>query len=122
MKWLLIILIGVSVILQSFSKAIILVNFQFNKEYIAKNLCVQKEVKGNCCQGSCHLKKQLKEEDKQEQSPVTNLKGIRDFQVFCQNNISFQFKLKLFLEREFIPFESSKIVSASFSIFHPPKA
>lgn len=36
--------------------------YTLDKAYIAKNLCVKKEVKGNCCQGKCYLKKQVEKE------------------------------------------------------------
>ena len=36
------------------------IEYQLFKGYIAKNLCVKKEIKGNCCQGKCFLKKQIK--------------------------------------------------------------
>ena len=100
---------------------IILVNFQINKDYISKNLCVQKEVKNNCCKGSCHLKKQLQEEEKKEQSPASSLKDVKEFQMFCPNNSTFQFQSSLLLERDFTPFKSLTTSPPSFSIFHPPK-
>ncbi len=31
------------------------VDYAINKEYIAKNLCVMKDVPDNCCQGNCYL-------------------------------------------------------------------
>lgn len=33
------------------------------KDYIARNLCVKKDIKNNCCQGKCFLEKQLKAVD-----------------------------------------------------------
>jgi hypothetical protein len=35
---------------------------QYNlcKDYIAKNLCIYKSQKNNCCHGKCYLKQQLK--------------------------------------------------------------
>ena len=30
------------------------------KEYIAKNLCVRKDIPNNCCHGKCYLEKQVK--------------------------------------------------------------
>ncbi len=34
-------------------------DYTFNKDYISKYLCVQKDIPGNCCQGKCYLHKQL---------------------------------------------------------------
>jgi hypothetical protein len=30
------------------------------KDYISKNLCIQKDIPGNCCEGICYLEEQLK--------------------------------------------------------------
>lgn len=35
------------------------VDYAINKDYIAKNLCVQKDVPDNCCQGNCYLNERL---------------------------------------------------------------
>lgn len=37
----------------------VIVHFQLNKEYIAKNICIQREIKNNCCKGSCDLNEKL---------------------------------------------------------------
>lgn len=110
------------IVLQSFSKMMVLINFQINKEYITKNLCVQKEVEDNCCKGSCQLKKQLDEEAKKEQSPASNIKDVNEFQIFCQNNFNFHFIPHLILETDFVPYTNTKETTSSFSIFHPPKS
>jgi len=33
--------------------------YQVNKNYIAKNLCVKKDVVNNCCQGKCFVEKEM---------------------------------------------------------------
>ena len=121
MKYLLLILVGAGITFQSFSKMIILINFQLNKEYIAKNLCVQKEIEDNCCKGSCHLKQQLQEEEKKEPAPANSLKDMKEFQIFCQNMPPFKFQPHLLRETGFIPFIHSSTSSIPFSIFHPPQ-
>lgn len=53
-------------LLQTFSRAAIVVNFYANQDYIAKNLCVNRsKPRLNCC-GKCQLNKKLKTEDKKE--------------------------------------------------------
>jgi hypothetical protein len=37
-----------------------IVDYLINKEYIAKNLCVNRDKPKSCCKGKCHLLKQLK--------------------------------------------------------------
>lgn len=53
-----------------------LLNFYSNQEYIAANLCEQKEEIENCCQGSCHLTKELsKTDEKIEDSRIPGEKN-----------------------------------------------
>jgi hypothetical protein len=35
------------------------IEYALNKEYIAKHICVSRNIPGNTCQGKCHLHKQL---------------------------------------------------------------
>src|ERR1035437_3006835 len=42
------------------------------KDYIAKNLCVKKDVKNNCCQGKCFLEKQKKLADESTNATTNN--------------------------------------------------
>ncbi len=39
------------------------VEYALNKDYIAKNLCVNRDKPKSCCQGKCHLNKQLAKSD-----------------------------------------------------------
>lgn len=47
---------------QAFSKWIILLEYQVNKENIALNLCEKRAQSGSTCKGKCQLKKALKQE------------------------------------------------------------
>ena len=71
--WVLIVLL----LAQPFGMTWVYLSFRLNQAYIAKNLCVQKDVKGNKCQGCCHLKKKLHETEQQENTnlpPAAKLK------------------------------------------------
>lgn len=59
--------------LQLGSRLYVLINFQVNKEYIAENLCEKKDEPESCCEGSCHLTKELvKIEESEQNAPATN--------------------------------------------------
>ena len=122
MKNFFIILVGLGILFQSFNKGLIFLNFEVNEEYIARNLCVKKDIKNNTCKGKCHLKKQLKEAEKKDQLPSNTSKDIEEFQIFCQLTLSIQFKPHLIIKREFMFYNDSITSFHSFSIFHPPKA
>src|SRR5262245_61157718 len=52
---------------QTFSRFFIVMDYQLNKEYIAKNLCVNKEKPKMQCNGKCHMMKKLAQEEKKDQ-------------------------------------------------------
>jgi|GEM_PF-7079522 len=54
-----ILILVVSVCGHSFRLTGTLARFNLNQTEIAQTLCVKKEVKGNTCQGKCHLKKMM---------------------------------------------------------------
>lgn len=47
----------------SFQKAIALLDYRINKNYIAANLCVNRSLPRSCCRGKCWLNKQLQKEE-----------------------------------------------------------
>jgi hypothetical protein len=110
------------IICQSFSKVLVLMNFQLHKDYIANNLCLKKQVKNNHCKGSCHLKKELDKEEKKEQGPAGNLKDLKEFQGFCQHQKLFSFIPEQNISINFVPYKIPNTISTSYSIFHPPQS
>jgi hypothetical protein len=50
---------------QTFSKWIVVLSYEINKDYIAKTLCVNK---GSCCKGKCYLHKELAADEDQQKS------------------------------------------------------
>ncbi|KAA2242553.1 hypothetical protein F0L74_08435 [Chitinophaga agrisoli] len=67
MKQVAAILLLIGVLGQTFSKALIIAEYELNKEYIAKNLCVNRSRPKMHCNGRCHMMKQLKQEEKKDQ-------------------------------------------------------
>lgn len=54
---------------QTFSKWCLIVEFRINRDYIAKNLCVNRSRPSCCCKGKCYLNKKLAEDQSQQQTP-----------------------------------------------------
>jgi hypothetical protein len=54
---------------QSFSKWCLIAEFQGNRDFIAKNLCVNRLNPISCCKGSCFLNKKLADDENKEQAP-----------------------------------------------------
>jgi hypothetical protein len=75
-----------SLLLQTFSKGIIFLSFKVNRDFISKNLCIQKAASDNCCKGSCQLKKQLRDDErKSDTAPFQNLKDKLETILFCES-------------------------------------
>lgn len=106
---------------QTISKLAIIINYQVNKEYIAQNLCVNKDEPESCCEGKCHLEKELKKADEAESTlPGSDIK--EKLETFsCLDNNFFKGLISV-----------SSIITYSFpicpnlnqgyeaSVFHPP--
>lgn len=52
---------------QTFSKWFVVLSFNLNRDYIAKNLCENRSRPVLKCNGNCVLMKKMKQEEKQEQ-------------------------------------------------------
>jgi hypothetical protein len=118
-KYLFVIFAVSGILLQNINKIIVLLEFEMNQEYIAKNLCVEKDVEDNCCQGSCHLKEKLEEEDKKDKDSG-NTKENKEVQIFFQNDSAFSFFYPV-ITKSYSDFLSKNIISFAFSIYHPPR-
>jgi hypothetical protein len=109
-----------SVLSFQFSEGLIFVSFKINQEYIAKNLCVEKDVAGSTCKGCCQLKKKLNEQQEQKKQLPPEQNEKLQINLFLKSLTTFYY----------IPKHSEIIrviflVNYSFKInqpvFHPPK-
>jgi len=51
------------------------IDFELNREYIIKTLCVERDKKVNTCQGQCHLNKQIEKNSSQEEEKQKEIPG-----------------------------------------------
>jgi hypothetical protein len=61
---------------QSFSKWCLIAEFQVNRDFIARNLCVNRLNPISCCKGTCFLNKNLADDENKQQAPARG--GQRD--------------------------------------------
>jgi hypothetical protein len=109
-------------VFQSTSTLWIMASLYAQREYISKNICVNRFDAIPVCKGQCYLTKQLKENEKKEQN-FPDLKQ-KEIQLFCQNNLSFEFSKRIFEERLNTLNYKDNFLSSEylFSVFHPPKS
>ena len=85
LKYIFTITLFIAVAAQTFSKWFIVLSYEINKDYIAKNLCVNRAVPGSCCKGKCYLHKELAAD---ETAKVTGKSAITkdiQLQLFCDD-------------------------------------
>jgi len=104
---------------QTLVTSVIYLSFEINRAEIAKTLCEKKDEPGNCCKGSCHLKKQLQEEEKKEQLPNSKLKGLKQVEIFCQTKSIF-FNSPHNSSSNFVALQIIAYSNHLDSVFHPP--
>lgn len=94
--------------------------YEMNKEYIAKNLCINKNKPKSHCNGKCHLMKELQKEEKKNDRPCNSMKDKIETVQFFESSIESNFVNEskgsiidiIYLESKTFHFENA--------IFHPP--
>jgi hypothetical protein len=109
-----------SILSFQFSEGLIFLSFKLNQDYIAKNLCVEKDVAGSTCKGCCQLKKKLNEqqEQKKELPPLPDNK--QTFNLFAE---FFGCALHIIESKKQIQFQyiNHYKFSINNNVFNPPK-
>ena len=59
LKYIITILLIVTIAIQTFSKWFLILQYEIHKDYIANNLCVNRSKPSSCCKGKCFLQKKL---------------------------------------------------------------
>ena len=108
-------------VFQSTSTLWIMASFYAQRDYISKNLCINRFDAIPVCKGQCYIIKQLKENEKKEQN-LPDLKQ-KEIQPFFQNDLSFEFEKAIFEERLNTLNYKDNFTSSEylFSVFHPPQ-
>lgn len=102
-------------------KVSIYIDFKINQDYIAKELCVMKDKPDNCCQGNCHLKKQLEKANQttSKKLPKAVLAKIKVELFYSQEQQKIVVNQKYFQQHsEPVSFYISPGIKG---IYHPPK-
>ena len=102
------------------------VDYAINKDYIAKNLCENRNKPKMNCNGKCHLMKQLKKANAENSNEGSTAKGSQNQEENIVHVSSyFQFKVetsKIKMANHYLNTFSNKLPSSYLAdIFHPPK-
>lgn len=109
------------VFIQTFNRFALEADYFINKNYVSKNLCENKDKPAlNCC-GKCFLKKQLKKQDKQDQSANTK-KNSSEIQLYYVANNPHNPGKKLVSKTKYFVLDNSYLCYLPRAIFRPPSA
>lgn len=108
-------------LLQTFSQAVIWAEFRVNQDYIAKNLCENRDKPEMHCDGQCCLKRKLAKDGKEQRPSQSNQKNELTVSLFYQESY-FGIKLLYCKRPQQFYFSYNELATFSFhhSVFHPP--
>jgi len=109
---------------QTFSHWFMIMSFKLNQDYIAKNLCENRNRPKLKCKGNCVLMKKLEQQEKKEQnSPVTLKFETSAFVISSRSFFASLDFASAFIPKSYLPlFNTGKPVGRILPIFHPPAA
>jgi hypothetical protein len=104
----------------TFSKAIALLDYKLNENYIATTLCENKDKPACCCHGKCFLKKQLQKDEDGNKNSLPVSKDKFEVSLFCEKNDD-NYLNDLIQQKTFSDNYLLKKYSSLLSpVFHPP--
>lgn len=106
---------------QPITNGCILANFLLNQDYIKEFLCINKEEPELQCNGKCHLKKQLKNAQHEQQDNYPKLINLES-EFIIDTTKTVTFSLKKYNHRK-VPTYYSNMYSTTFTsnVFQPPQ-
>jgi len=111
-----------AIVLNSFSRLFIHVDFLVNQDYIAENLCENKDKPIMQCNGSCQLQMELEKDDERKETSAKHQVEIIPTLV-AQEVFEFQNTAPIcLLEKPHFYTLQSNTVGFVSPIFHPPTA
>lgn len=108
-------------LMQTFSKTIIFTSFKINQDYIARNLCENRDKPEKECCGKCLLRKQMqKDEQKQDSRLPSSQKNFDELVWMSETHVSDHLTSFFSHEILFQNFFDKTISPFRKGIFHPP--
>jgi len=122
MKFIIVPIFIILITVQSFSKWILIIEFDIYRNYIAKNLCENRYRPQLHCNGKCLLMKKMAAEENQS-SPAGTLKLNTETFLFFDNHTEYSGKNFCSASESFTHI-NSQFLSQIFvtDVFHPPLA
>ena len=122
LKYIITILLIVTIAIQTFSKWFLILQYEIQKDYIANNLCVDRAKPSSCCKGKCFLQKKLSADEDQQQS-LGKSSRLKDSQVdfFLHGIAKIDFRLPVLILRHNFFYQNGKSQEFTPALFQPPQ-
>lgn len=114
--WLLIFSVTVS----NFSTAIVFVGFKLNQQYIAANLCVNRDKPGLHCNGKCYFMKKIRQAEEKEKNTENHSLKYKFQETVLRLSTDVRFHTCL-LQTIDTPYICSILPVPTNTIFRPPQ-
>lgn len=124
MKFIAVPILILLIMTQAFSRWFVVLSFNLNRDYIAKNLCENRTRPKMNCNGNCVLMKKLKQEEKQEKNTPANVK-VEINTIILSSRSYFAAAIHPVFRSDIqytITCNIGKPIDRAISIFHPPAA
>lgn len=113
----------VGILLQTFNQVVIVGQYYANKDFIAKNLCENRNKPMMHCDGKCCLKKKLAQQGKEQVPNSQNQKSEQVVNLFYSDNrIEIKYFTPLKVSNKYFSYNDLATASFHHSVFHPPTA
>jgi len=121
LKYVALILVFLGLLVQSFNKLFIVLDFQLNRGYIAQNLCENRNKPQMHCNGKCHMMKVMKQEQKKDQDNPER-KAENKFELICTDCRQTTYTPAFIITAISYPRLKETIYAGFFTAsFHPPQ-
>jgi hypothetical protein len=116
-----VILLLVGFLGQTFSKCFIFLDYQLNKNYIAANLCENRNRPEMKCAGKCYLCRRLKNEEKKDQDNPERKAENKFESTSFPSGLVLHPPVISTITVQYPHFQESVSISFTGSVFHPPQ-
>jgi hypothetical protein len=123
MKFVCAFILLIALIVQTGSRFVVVLDYEWNKAYIAKTLCENRNKPRVCCRGKCYLKKQLAKADKEQNMPGNKSGKNKEEQLFVYSaKNTNHFLVAVYNQSNYPPFNNDHIPDdLLLQVFRPPQ-
>ena len=114
-------LLALLMLVQSFNRTVLVVNYELKQAQITAEFCVNKQKPDLHCNGKCHLANELKKADQADKKLPTPVKEKFEVLQFYVALPAFIFNYSIHQNFIYQPYQLTAYSPPDFGIFQPPR-